>query len=274
MRAWVIAAFASFLIAAAPTKKELARATALVDQAVALFRAERYIGAAELFLEAHAITDVAVQLRNAAKAFGLGGDEERAIEAWKKYGARRDISASERAEAGAELARIEEKRNAREAIRAAEEAQRRAEEDAARAREEAAAERAKVATSTRTTNNDLTVQADAELAASPPGAPRLIATTEPELAEERSAGPYYLAGGSVALFIAGAIVWAHSNSRLTELDRALAATDDTGKINGIDDLAARRELDAINTERDAATVVLSAGIGALATGTLWWLLDR
>ena len=260
-----IALLAALTLAAAPAKKDIARATAMVDQAVALFRAERYTGAAELFLEAYAITDLPVQLRNAAKAFQLGGDEARALEAWRKYAGRSDVSASEHAEAVAEIARIEEKQTSREAIRASDEARQRAEDEAARERaaREAAEERTKTATLAET----------ATKAAEPP---QLVLHEEPKppTDETASKGPYYLAGGSAVLGITAVILFAHSGTRLNTLDEALSATDPNGKINGVDQPTAVDRLNSINTERDAARFILGAGIATLATAAVWWLIDR
>lgn len=244
----------------APSKQELARATALVDQAVALFRAERYLGAAELFLEAHDASRLPVQLRNAAKAFELGGDEARALEAWRRYAEDPALNAAERGEANAEIARIEEKQTARDAIRAAE-------KEAARAKEEAARARAVTATSTETPAREHTATRD-------PPAATLTTSNEVAAQEDSASGPLYLAGGSALAAIAGAILYAHASSRLSALDEALATTDGAGKINGIDRAVAADRLSSINTERNAAAFALSAGAAALTTAAVWWLIDR
>lgn len=266
----------------APSKQDLARATALVDQAVALFRAERYTGAAELFLEAYAASRLPVQLRNAAKAFELAGDETRALETWRQYAADPALNAAERGEANAEVARIEEKQTSREAIRAAEEAAARAREEAAatRAREEAAATRAREAEAARAaavTATSTNAAASKEDPARPTRSADQLAPDRaliPAPSDDSASGPLYLAGGSAIAAIAATILYVHSSSRLGALDEALAVTDGAGKITGIDRDTAGDRLGSINTERNAAAFALSAGAAALTTAAVWWLIDR
>jgi tetratricopeptide (TPR) repeat protein len=215
-------------------------AEVLVERAVAAYKAGDYSRAGALFFDAYELSKASAQLRNAAKAYQKADDLERAEDLWSRYLELDSISGSERSEAEAQLALIEERRKAATA-----------EEEARRAREEAAHPKTITAT---------------------------IAVAPPTPAAEPShfqlpAGPIVMLAIGAASAIGGAVVYTVGNNRLEDLDDKLEQKDSGGLIIGIHVADAQDDLDSVNRDYTVAAVLGSIAGAALITGAVWWLLD-
>ena len=220
-------------------------AVTLVQQAAEAYKAGRYLAAAELFVAAFELSKAPVQLRNAAKAYTKADSYEEATATWSRYLEQPGLTASERAEAGAELRAIEAKQAA---LRAE------AEADAARAAAAAAEARAAKA---------------ATAPVAPPPEARVTAPPEPS----PPVAAYALVGVGAAAAVTSAVLFFHANARLSDLDRALGTTDGEGKIVGISLEDATSERSGVEAERTASAVLLGAGLAAVAGGVVWWILS-
>jgi hypothetical protein len=269
--------------AAAPQKRsraasraDKAKATRLVEEAVDLFRAGKFLAAAELFLEAHELSNLPAPLRNGAKAFEKGGDAARALEAWRRYRSLEGLAPAERAEADAEITRFEERERADRAVHEAEAARRAAEIEAERARREkptSTATKSQVAGDEERTNPPAAVAEPGSSARTPPAPssdPRIEAAppvkTGPPLAAWATLGT-----GSAAL-AASLGVFLHAASRTSDLDSKLATTDADHHITGIAQSDATTELGAINRERRFSALALGLGAALAAVGAAWLIL--
>lgn len=230
MRRSSLAVFLALLLPAlAHADDARERAIQAARRATTLYKAGKHAEAAALFLEAHRLTGLAVQLRNAAKATEASGDEARAIELWSALIELPAASDDDRAEAREHLARLR----------------------------------------------------PAPLVAPPPPPPPIAVEPAPRerapTAELTAEGPpparaewpaFVLMGGGGALAAGGVILWVASASALGELDDRLAVTEG-GLITGIDPAQAQRDLDEVNQQRVLGSVLIGAGLAAVAGG-IWW----
>lgn len=226
---------------------------AVVKRAAAAYKDGNHREAGQLFERAYELTNLPTQLRNAAKAYQDGQHWSEAVGAWERY---RDVAPgpSERAEAEAQIALIQEKQAAEKARQEAEAAKKAAAEAEARAR----AAEAKPAPPP---------------APPPPVAPPPAIVTPPPPASSPPYGAYATMGVGAAALITAGVLFFHADSRLGTLDDQLGTTDGSGLIVGISRADANAELDAINTERNASAVVAGAGVALAAIGVVWWALS-
>ncbi len=249
-RAALVAAI--LLPAAASAEAPRDRAIRAAKQATTLYKAGQHAEAAELFLEAHQLTGLSVQLRNAAKALEESGATARAIEAWRKLQALPAATDEERAEAREHLARLEPPVVVAPPPPAPF-------ADPAPAEPSAAPTAGDVAA-------DPTPSIDAAPAADPTSAALL--ETSPPPAKEVNWPAYGLIGGGTASLTGGVILMLASTTALGILDDSLGNTED-GLITGIDIADAQRDLDAINTQRAISGALLGVGAAAIVAGALW-----
>jgi hypothetical protein len=254
VRAWIVALSMSIasMATAAPKKADLAKATRLVERAVDEFKAEHYIAAAELFLQAHDLSALPAPLRNAAKAFERGGDQKRALEAWRAYRMLPGLDATERGEADAEIARFEEHARSEEAVREAEGRRRAAELEA---------ERARTATSTLTRTATL-------------APPSIVARSEDVVHEERHGAPlggWLTLGAGGALLTTSLALFVHAAARTSDLDTKLGMTSG-GLIVGIDYRSFQADLGSIDNERRWSGAFLGVGALIAVVGVAWLIL--
>ena len=232
----------------------------VVRKAAEAYRRRDYREAGDLFVRAYRLTEIPVQLRNAAKAYEDGELWSEALDAWAEYRTISSLGSTEQAEAEMEIASIERQRvlfrKAEEEVALVERQRARSKEDDVR--------RARLPEPTEDVGN----------ASSP-------VLTEPSpsalvVPESRAAKPLYgawvTAGAGVTALVAAGIVALHADSRVRGLDDRLAMVDGQGHITGIRQMEAVDELSAINVERNAAVVTAGVGAVALLTGVLWWML--
>ncbi len=255
---WVLTLFLVLGIAVQPAEaaRRSRRAAKLARRALSAYRAGDLLRAGDLFLRAFKLSKRAVQLRNAAKSFEEGGDLERALDLWGRYQNHPKINQDERREASAHVALIKEReqklliaQQVEEARRAAELAQSNAE----------AARRA------------------AEAAQKPPAGPsgaqetEVVTTVNTEPPSE--IGPYAFFGVGGVAAITSLILWVVAQNKLTSVDERLDMRDGGNRIVGITPQELSDEVRGINRMRIASGLMLGVGGAAIATGTIWTVLN-
>jgi hypothetical protein len=73
------------LAVGAADARDLDRAESISKRALKLYEQGRFAEAADLFMDAHRLSEEPIQLRNAAKASELAGAFEAALERWRRY---------------------------------------------------------------------------------------------------------------------------------------------------------------------------------------------
>lgn len=219
-------------LALAETPRE--QAVRAAKQATVLYKSGQLAEAAELFLEAHRLTGLPVQLRNAAKALEESGATARAIETWTALLELPAASDEDRAEAREHLVRL-----------------------------------APPVVAPPPPPPAATARSDAP--ADPPASDGPLLVTAPLDAPERPAWPgYALIGAGGAAAVGGTILWIASSSSLSTLDDRLGSTTG-GQITGIDAATAQSDLDGINQQRVIGSALIGIGALAAVTGILYAL---
>lgn len=238
------------LAGAAPSKKDLRKGQQLARRAINAYQRRLYKDAADLFLQAYALTRHPVQVRNAAKASEEGGDLVKAKELWQRFVEHDDISGDERREGQAHVALIEERQRREEVQRTAEEAR------AAASRAEAQASAAKAA---------------AEKAAETAVVQSLKPAPEPEPDPPYAA--YVGIGVGTLLAASGGVVWVLQSRKTNRLDERIAQRDVDDKIIGITPREVDDDVSSINDQRLISGILAGTGTAVILGSVVWMIID-